>query len=184
MFKTRSSLFLSFVFLLIVGAIIGDRLYLNRFLKEYNRVQKEWIVTSNKLATAKIVHENLNHVQELVFQNMEFPGRTDSISHQSRFFDFVTSCINDLKLTLVALTPLPPAKKGKTTTYGYDITMVGDFFSIGELCARFENSRRIISLETFEVKEPTTKSNASSSRRKGREVEVNMRVHTYRVKKS
>jgi hypothetical protein len=66
------------------------------------------------------------------------------------------------------------------TTYGYNLEIEGDFFKFGELCAKLENSRRILSLETFEVSLLSDKAN-NKSEIKG--ISVKMRVNAYRVKK-
>jgi Tfp pilus assembly protein PilO len=113
---------------------------------------------------------------------MDFPGQKNNTAHESYFFDFVTTCINDLKLQLVSVKPLRPVVKGPVTTYGYDIVIEGDFFKFGELCAKFENSRRIVSLETFSVDLMTnSQGKIASAETKG--IRVTMRVNTYRIKK-
>ena len=176
---------LGILILTILGIFAADRLYIARFEREFMELEKLRIVTSNKLATAKIVYENLNHVRDLVFENMDFPGQKDSIPHESVFFDFLTTCINDLKLKLVSVTPVRPVTSGKITTYGYNIVVEGDFFKFGELCSKFENSRRIISLESFEVTQidnsPGTYKTVAGNN-KG--IHVAMRVNTYRIAKA
>ncbi len=180
---------LGILIFIIIGIFAADRLYLARFEKEFMELEKLRIVTSNKLATAKIVYENLNHVRDLVFENMDFPGQKDSIPHESVFFDFLTTCINDLKLKLVSVTPARPVTSGKITTYGYNIVVEGDFFKFGELCSKFENSRRIISLESFEVTQVNGNASsrgASSAPASGNNkgIHVAMRVNTYRIAKA
>jgi len=167
------------IFLLPAG-ILFDQLHLKKLKQEFLQLEKERIETTNGLATAKIVHENLNHVRDLVFKNMDFPGQKDSVSHESIFFDFLTSCLNDLKLTLVSIKPARPQTTGQITTLGYDIEIEGDFFKFGELCAKFENSRRIISLESFNV-ELINESGISGGDNKG--IRVRMRVNTFRIRK-
>ena len=98
----------------------------------------------------------------------------------SIFFDFLTTCINDLKLKLVSVKPARPDTLGRITTYAYDIELEGDFFTFGELCAKFENSRRIIAVESFEV-DLLSDVKKRSTDVKG--ILVKMRVNTYRVKK-
>ena len=181
-------LLLGVTVLIIIGIIAADQLYIARFETDFMELEKQRIVTSNKLATAKIVYENLNHVRDLVFENMDFPNQKDTVSHESVFFEFLTTCINDLKLKLVSVKTAHPVTDGTITTFGYDIVVEGDFFKLGELCSKFENSRRIISLESFDVSlmEATgagrSHHGSSSSVNKG--VRVNMRVNTYRIKKS
>ncbi|MBN1129879.1 MAG: type 4a pilus biogenesis protein PilO [Chitinispirillaceae bacterium] len=169
--------------LLLPAAILVDRLYVKNLKKEFLTLEKERIETTNGLATARIVHENLNHVRDLVFENMEFPNKPSLFDHEERVFEFITTCINDLKLTLVSVKPLRPQANGLVTTCGYDIEMTGDFFKFGELCAKFENSRRIFSLVSYKVslsdKEETK---YGAPRNKG--ISVTMRVNTYRVKKA
>lgn len=162
----------------LIGFILVDRLVLADFEPTFKKLETQRIITSNKLASAKIVYENLNHVRDLVQKNMIFPGQKDSISHESIFFDFVTTCVNDLKMKLISCRPSQPVIDGATTVYGYDIELEGDFFTFGELCAKFENSRRIIAITTFEV---NLASGEEASGNKG--ITVRMHVNTYRIKK-
>jgi hypothetical protein len=170
------------VIVLIVGAIAADRLYLAKAQDRFLTVEKQRVVTSNKLTTAKIVYENLNHVRDLVFKNMDFPGQKDSLTPETIFFDFVTTCINDLKMKVVSVKPGKPIVNGNITTFPYDIEMEGDFFKFGELCSKFENSRRIISIESFNVALSDGRGGIyTGAGNKG--IRVTMRVNTYRVKK-
>jgi Tfp pilus assembly protein PilO len=182
-------LLIGFLIIIIIAIVAVDRMYIGRFESDFMELEKQRIVTSNKLATAKIVYENLNHVRDLVFKNMDFPDQKDTIPHESIFFDFLTTCINDLKLTLISVKPDRPVTNNRITTYGYDIVAEGDFFKFGELCSKFENSRRIISLESFTVSLIDDRS-AQGTTRKGFEnsgtnkrIRVTMRVNTYRIKK-
>ena len=136
-----------------------------------------------KLTTVKIIHEDLNHVRDLVFKNMDFPGQPDTIHHESHFFDFITTCVNDLKLKLVSVEPKRPVAKDRITTYQYDIEVDGDFFKFGELCAKFENSRRIVSLENFKVS-LVDKSEKAAGGAEKKAIKVDMTLDTYRVKKA
>src|SRR3954464_566490 len=79
-----------------ICVIPADLLYTSRFVPRFKEIEKQRIITSNQLATAKIVSENLKHVRDLVFRNMQFPGQKDSVSQESILFDFLTSCVNDL----------------------------------------------------------------------------------------
>jgi Tfp pilus assembly protein PilO len=166
-----------------LGVLLLDRLYVPRFEREFAALEKQRIVTSNKLATAKIVHENLNHVRDLVFKNMDFAGQSDTIPHETHVFDFLTTCLNDLKLTLVSAKPERPVTKGRITTYGYELELEGDFFTFGELCSKFENSRRITALTGFDVNLASEK-----ERRQGgpehKKLKIKMSIETFRVKKS
>jgi hypothetical protein len=164
-------------------AVVADRYFVSEFNKDFKDVEKQRIIVSNKLATAKIVHENLNHVRELVFMNMDFPGRDDSIPRESLFFDFLTTCVNDLKLKLVSVNPLRPATHGRVTTWTYDIVIQGDFFTFGELCAKLENSRRIVATESFNVS-LLDDGERAGYRNVNKGIEVKMRVNTYTVKKN
>jgi len=176
-----------------VGIIPADLLYASRFVPRFKELEKQRIITSNQLATAKIVSENLNHVRDLVYRNMEFPGQKDSLSQESILFDFLTSCVNDLKMRLVSVRPSHPSVMGRVTTYGYDIQLEGDFFSFGEFCSKLENSQRVLALTSFEVsqisKEPQ---GAPAKGAKGavqvqpsfrRGVAITLHLDTFRVKK-
>lgn len=182
MITKGGKILLGLVILAAVVTIAVDRLYVVKFQETFSEIEKQRIITSNKLATAKIVQENLNHVRDLVFKNMDFPGQKDTVSHESLFFDFVTTCVNDLKLKLISVKPLRPVTTDRITTYSYDIEIEGDFFRFGELCAKFENSRRIISVESFDVNLVSGDSKDELST-KNKEVKIKMRVNTYRVKK-
>jgi hypothetical protein len=187
-------LLLTGAIIILVAFITVDRLVIAKFEPAFKKLETQRIITSNKLASAKIVYENLNHVRDLVQKNMTFPGQKDSVSHESIFFDFVTTCVNDLKMKLISCKPCMPAVTGSITTFGYDIELEGDFFSLGELCAKFENSRRIISLASFEVglaaSSPQGGANASGrpadpmSASSGKEgILIKMHVNTFRIKK-
>jgi hypothetical protein len=188
------TLLLAGTIIILVAFIAVDRLVVANFEPSFKKLETQRIITSNKLASAKIVYENLNHVRDLVQKNMTFPGQKDSASHESIFFDFVTTCVNDLKMKLISCKPCLPVVIGNITTFGYDIELEGDFFSLGELCAKFENSRRIISLTSFEVglATSTTQSRVdesgmsanpmfSSSGKEG--ILIKMHVNTHRIKK-
>lgn len=167
---------------LALAALAADRLYASRLLEQFEQLERKHIVVSNKLATAKIIDENLNHVRELIYKNIDFPAHEDSIPHQSRFLSFVTTCMNDLKLKLISFAPGKQSTKGGLTTIPYTIEFEGDFFSFGELCAKFENSRRVISVETFDVSAAGHRGSGYGTGR-GRTIKVKMRLHTYRLKK-
>lgn len=178
------TLLLGFVVIVLITFIAIDRLMVAKFEPEFKKLENQRVVTSNKLASAKIVYENLNHVRDLVQKNMTFPGQKDSASHETIFFDFVTTCVNDLKMKLISCRPIIPTISGNITTYGYDVEVEGDFFSLGELCSKFENSRRIIALSTFEVsllgKENTGEATAAGG---SKTITIRMHLNTYRIKK-
>jgi Tfp pilus assembly protein PilO len=175
------------VIVLILAVIALDIFYVSKFEDKFKEIEKKRLEVSNKLATAKIISEDLNHVRDLVFKNMDVPGHEDTVTHETVFFDFVTECVNDLKMTLISVKPERPITQGKVTIYGYEIKVEGDFFSFGELCSKFENSRRIISLESFEVEQVQSEEEliktGSTGRTGRREISVIMFVNTYRVKK-
>lgn len=177
------NLLVIFMILVIIGIIVGDRMYVSKFQDKFRELEKQRIITSNKLTTAKIVHENLFHVRDLVFKNMDFPGQPDTIHHESHFFDFITTCVNDLKLKLVSVEPKRPTVRGRITTYTYAIEVEGDFFKFGELCAKFENSRRITSLESFKVS-LVDKSEKAAGGAEKKAIQVEMTINTYRVQKA
>jgi hypothetical protein len=188
------TLLLTGTIIILMMFIAVDRLVVAKFEPAFKKLETQRIITSNKLASAKIVYENLNHVRDLVQKNMIFPGQKDSASHESIFFDFVTTCVNDLKMKLISCKPCMPVAVGNITTFGYDIELEGDFFSLGELCAKFENSRRIITLTSFEVGHAASTMQGrydegggtgnpmfSSSGKEG--ILIKMHVNTYRIKK-
>lgn len=185
-----------------VAAIVvipADMLYTSRFVPRFKEIEKQRIVTSNQLATAKIVSENLNHVRDLVFGNMEFTGQKDSIPQETQLFDFLTACVNDLKMRVVAVKLNRPVTQGRVTTTGYDIDLQGDFFSFGELCSKFENSRRVMAITSFSVRqadrtEPTAEASSAPGKRgkaaapapvsTGRwPIAISLHLDTYRVRK-
>lgn len=180
--------------IIAVGVIPADLLYASRFVPRFKELEKQRIITSNQLATAKIVSENLNHVRDLVYRNMEFPGQKDSVSQESILFDFLTSCVNDLKMRLVSVRPSHPSVQGRVTTYGYDIQLEGDFFSFGEFCSKLENSQRLLALTSFEVSQVGKEQQASPAAKGGkgvvavqqpsrRGINISMHLDTFRVKK-
>jgi hypothetical protein len=174
---------------LAVALIAGDIFYASRFITRFKALETQRIYTSNQLATAKIVSENLDHVRELVFRNMDFPGQKEVSSQESVLFEFLTTCVTDLKMKVISVRPIRPTVKDRVTTFGYDIHLEGDFFSFGELCAKLENSQRVMALTTFEVSLSSAKDgfasgqgNRGSSGRKG--VNIKMHLDTFRVKKT
>lgn len=174
----------------LITFILVDRLMVADFEPTFKKLETQRIITSNKLASAKIVYENLNHVRDLVQKNMIFPNQKDSASLETIFFDFITTCVNDLKMKLVSCHPVAPVTSGYITTYGYDIELEGDFFSLGELFAKFENSRRIISVTTFDVnlKSGEVSGNADAVRREmaqssNKGISIKIHVNTYRINK-
>ena len=186
--KTMAIWLLLAVLAAFVAVVAADRMHMPKYKQEFSKVEKQRIAVSNKLTTAKIVQENLNHVRDLIFQNMDFPGQPDTVDHETQFFNFITTCINDLKLKLVSVRPVPPVRSGRITTYGYDIEVEGDFFRFGELSAKFENSRRIVSIESFDVDLVGDRgrhevSSNTDFRTENKDVRVKMRVNTYRVSK-
>jgi Pilus assembly protein, PilO len=180
--------------ILAIAIIPADILYASKFAARFKEIETQRIITSNQLATAKIVSENLDHVRGLVYKNMEFPGQKDSISKESILFDFLTTCVNDLKMKLVSIRPGAPSTKNRVTTYGYDIQLEGDYFSFGEFCSKIENSQRLLVVTAFEVIKAksgemtaTTLNggkllNAASQNNK-HGVTIKIHIDTFRVKK-
>lgn len=178
--------------LALIAAVAGDFFYISRFQPRFKEIEKQRIVTSNQLATAKIVSENLKHVRDLVFRNMDFPGQKDTVSQQSVLFDFLTDCVNDLKMRLVSVHPVAPTVSGRVTTYGYDIQLEGDFFSLGELFSKLENSQRVLAVTSFDVSR-VTEAQAEARPAKGavatpllpgrHGVAIKMHLDTFRVRK-
>lgn len=187
--KSHQALLLALI-VIAIAVIPADLLYASRFVPRFKEIEKQRIVTSNQLATAKIVSENLGHVRELVFRNMDFPGQKDSASQESIIFDFLTTCVNDLKMKLVSVRPLRPVVEGRVTVYGYDLQLEGDFFSLGELCAKLENSQRVLALTSFEVNQlglepapgsdPKAKVPLTTGRRG---ISIRMHLDTFRLRK-
>jgi Tfp pilus assembly protein PilO len=180
------------VLLIMIAAFILvavlDHIHMPKFKQEFLKIEKERVAVSNKLTTAKIVQENLNHVRELIFNNMDFPGQPDTIDHETQFFQFVTTCVSDLKLKMVSVRPIAPVVSGRVTTYGYDVEIEGDFFRFGELGAKFENNRRIVSIESFDVdligeREVDNRRGRTSHSTENKDIRVKMRINTYRVTK-
>jgi hypothetical protein len=176
--------------LMLVAFILVDRLVVCTYEPTFKKLETQRIITSNKLASAKIVYENLNHVRDLVQKNMTFPGQKDSATHETIFFDFVTTCVNDLKMSLISCKPAMPLTKGNITTFGYDIELEGDFFTLGELCAKFENSRRIISITSFDIGLAGSQTSGYNENHSplsvatGKEgILIKMHVNTYRIRK-
>lgn len=172
-----------------------DLFYTSRFVPRFKEIEKERIITSNQLATAKIVSENLNHVRDLVFRNMSFAGQKDSISQEAILFEFLTSCVNDLKMRLVSVRPSPVTVEGRITVYGYDIALEGDFFRFGEFCSKLENSQRLLAVTAFEVAQrgkeqevaPAAKGAKAPAQHpppaERRGVTIKLHLDTYRVRK-
>ncbi|MCL2220071.1 MAG: hypothetical protein FWC23_08185 [Chitinispirillia bacterium] len=181
--NTGALLFLLLIMVLAIGVIAVDRQHMPAYKAKVLEIEKERIIVSNKLATAKIVQENLNHVRELIFSNMDFPNQPDTVDHETAFFDFITTCVNDLKLKLVSVRPVTPVTAGRITTYGYDVEVVGDFFRFGELCAKFENNRRLVAIESFDI-DLLAERGAADLNTVNKSIQVRMRVNTFRISKS
>lgn len=189
--KPREALLLIMA-LAIAAAVAGDFLYISRFQPRFKEVERQRIVVSNQLATARIVSENLKHVRDLIFRNMDFPGQKDTLSQETQLFDFLTDCVNDLKMRLVSVRPVPPTVAGRVTTYGYDIQLEGDFFGFGELCAKLENSQRVLAVTSFDVSRTREEAvvaeakhgkNAPPPPPTRRGVLIRMHLDTFRVRK-
>lgn len=184
--KTGKPFLLSVVFLGIVLIPI-DLTYTSKLSTRFKELENQRIAISNQLATAKIVSENLAHVRELVFRNMDFPGNQSSAIQQSTMFQFLTESVNDLKMKLISVRPSRPVTEGRVTSYGYDIELEGDFFSLGELCAKLENSQRVIAISSIEVNRNRQESSTDPKTRENgnfrKSVSIKFRLDTFRVTK-
>jgi hypothetical protein len=180
---------------LAIGIIPIDIFFTSRFVQRFKEIESQRIVTSNQLATAKIVSENLDHVRDLVYRNMAFTGHIDSVSQETILFEFLTSCVNDLKMKLVSVNPSRPTNAGRVTTYGYEIQLEGDFFSFGEFCSKLENSQRLLAITSFSVTQNTGETSIASAAiggkgpikiapTKRRGITVSLHLDTFRVKKN
>jgi Tfp pilus assembly protein PilO len=149
--RRADQIFIAVILLALVGVFVTDQFFIKKFRRQFVKLEKEFVITSNKLTTAKIVQDNINHVHDMVVQNMEFPGRDQKKERETQFYQYITGCMNNLKLKLVSLEQVEPVVKDRVTTHSYDLELEGDFFKFGELCSNFENSRRIITIESFEV---------------------------------
>lgn len=180
---------LAALLLIAILVIPFDLFYASRFVPRFKELEKQRIVTSNQLATAKIVSENLDHVRELVYRNIEFPGQADSVNQESLLFEFLTGCVNDLKMKLISVRPERPVVSGRVTTYGYGLELEGDFFSLGELCAKLESSQRVFAIKSFEVSQQDPGGSLLDAKGKPvgqarKAIIIRMRLDTFRVRKS
>lgn len=178
----RNNILQLVILLVAIGYIAVDRFYVSRQEARFIHLEKERIKASNRLATARIVAEKQQHVEDLITKNMDVGGRSSKNEREENFFVFLTECINDLKLKLVSVYPILPEKEGRITKYPYELEIEGDFFKFGELCAKFENSRRIISIDHFEV-ENTRTPDAKMPGKEKNTVKIFMRVGTYWIEK-
>jgi Tfp pilus assembly protein PilO len=166
---------------LLVAYIVFDLFYFSKYQKRFKSIEKERIVTSNKLATAKIISENLKHVRELVFDNMEFANKQDSVGNDMALYKYLTESANDLKMRLVSISPRHSETKGRVTTFGYNVELEGDFFSFGEFCSKLENNRRIMALTQFTLAPLNDKGDGIVSSR--RALSIKLQLNTYKVRK-
>lgn len=167
---------------LCIAVLVTDRWYIPKLRQQYEATEKERLEVANKLTTARIIQENLNHVRDLIFSNMVVPGVVDSTTVETELFQFLTESVQDLKLKLVGLKPIAPTTQERVTTYPYEIEVEGDYFKFGELCAKLENNRRIISLTGFEVTlvQPSEDIDYRLLNQ-NQPVRIKMRVETYQV---
>lgn len=161
-----------------IGGVASEHFIIGKMKDEFKTLEKERLDITNRLATAKIVQENLNHVSDLMTKNMERSG--NETSHESDFFKFITESVNDLKISLIATRPIRPILLNGVTTFGYELEFEADFFKLGELCAKFENSRRIISIEEFEVIQLDGDKNSGTVQN----VRVTMKIQSYLIHRS
>lgn len=169
---------------LVFGSIAAvDHWYVPQLTMQYEQIEKERLETANKLTTARIIHENLNHVRDLIFKNMVVPGMPDTIQVETEVFRFLTESVQDLKLTLVAVKPIALLPNGRISTYPYEIELEGDFFKFGELCTKIENNRRIMAVTQFEVSlmQPSDDLDVRL-KNQNQPVRIKMRLETFKVK--
>jgi Tfp pilus assembly protein PilO len=179
----KAKALLAYVGIAALGSIAMDRWYMPKLHSEILQVEAEKLVVANQLTTARIIQENLHHVRDLVFQNMEVRGYVDSLGVETSLFHFLTESVQDLKLTLIGVKPIPPRIEGRLTTFPYEVEVEGDFFKFGELCSKFENSRRIISLKDFEVDLVNASENIDERlKSKNQPVKIKMTLEAYWVK--
>jgi len=179
----RSEILLIVIGIAVAGFLVFDLAFVSRYESKFKNLETERIVTSNQLATAKIVSENLNHVNDLVFHNMEFVGKKNTASREEAFFQFITECVSDLKMRLITIRPTPAETKGRVTTYGYDIQLEGDFFTFGEFCSKVENSRRIMTLTSFNVSSGSSEEKATEQATPRKSLRIQLHLNTYQVRK-
>jgi len=168
--------------LLCIAIAVADHWYIPKLRQQYETTEKERLEVANRLTTARIIQENLNHVRDLIFSNMVIAGVVDSTTVETELFQFLTESVQDLKLKLVGLKPIPPSTVERVTTYPYEIEVEGDYFKFGELCAKLENNRRIISLTGYEV--TLIQPNEDIDIRllnQNQPVRIKMRLETYQV---
>ncbi len=174
---------LAFLILAFIGVLVADALFFSHFEKHFKALEHERIVTSNQLATAKIVSENLNHVRDLVYQNMDFASKPDSIGADLAFYRSLTESVNDLKMRLHSIRPTALSTQGRVTTYGYDLELEGDFFSFGEFCSKLENNRHIMTLASFDLEPKGGSDSRNIPGQSRRALHIKMHLNTYRVRK-
>ena len=179
----KAKVLLIYVGLATVGSLAMDRWYMPSLREQITKAETEKLLVANRLATARIIQENLHHVRDLIFQNMEVRGYVDTLGVETRLFQFLTESVQDLKLTLISVKPVHPRVEGRITTYPYEIEVEGDFFKFGELCSKYESSRRIISLKDFEVDLIDQTDNIDKRlKNQNQPVKIKMTIETYWVK--
>ncbi len=157
-------------------AIVGDLAYLSRFKTRYQEIQADKVRTSHQLATARIISENLPHVRDLVFHNMEFPGSQDEKRAESIFLEFLSESVEMADLQLSDFEPLPPAVSGARSTYQYRLTLTGNLDGLDLFAKRLENHRRLVSLIEMEF-QPVADSRGSDEGR------IKVLVESYRLRR-
>lgn len=179
----KVKILLGLMFVAVIAAVMVDRMFLPEIEKKFLETEEKRLEVANKLTTAKIIQENLNHVRELVFENMIVPGYEDTIAIESKLFHFLTAGVQDLKLKLVSVSPQEPVENGRITTYAYEVEVEGDFFKFGELCSKMENSRRIINVKEFKVELVDEMDDIDERKKnKNQPVNISMLLETYHVK--
>jgi hypothetical protein len=142
----------------ILVAFLGFHIFLAQGLaEEIKDLEQKRIVKYNEYVSATILSENLNRVAKLINANMNIQigtkGKKGGKIPYSRtvFYNFITQCLRDLKITLVNFEQVEPSVKGRVKHEPYVVQILCDFFRFGELVSKFENSEKIVSLDKFSV---------------------------------
>lgn len=148
-------LFLVLIVFLGLIFFFVDMLYITPINEEIITIEKEIIKKNNELLSAKIVSKNMKRVRKLISinTNIEIVGvlEKERKSQYTNFYSFLTTCINDLKIELMSIKPEENFKKGRVEKSPYILSIRCDFFKLGELISKFENSERILSIPELDI---------------------------------
>ncbi len=179
-------LLLSIFALLIFLAI--DILLVSPINQEIIEVEKEKLKKTNELLSAKIVSKNMKRVRRLITINTEIEiideSDHDIKSQYTDFYNFLTTCVNDLKIELVSIRPDKTFKVGRIQKSPYILSIRCDFFKLGELISKFENSERILSIPDMDIQEVELSENEKRTSPFGvHNLQVKMTILTNLIKK-